>query len=135
VKIDGLRFDGDVHSLPWRETQVEGVFWIPLHLDDWDDPEAHTKGRARGGGSVLIRMDPGCGYPAHRHAGSEDVLVLRGSYTDEFGAHREGDFVHYAGGTAHGPVAGGVPGAPLSDENPACVLYASAHEGIELLGE
>lgn len=136
MKIEGLKFDGDVGSLPWRETRVEGVFWIPLHLDDWDRAEgAAVEGsdRARGGGSVLIRMDPGCGYPPHRHVGSEHVLVLRGSYTDEFGTHREGDFVHYAGGSSHGPVAGGETGAPLSADNPPCVLYATANGGVELL--
>ena len=95
MKIPGLRLDGLGLELPWRETQVEGVSWIPLFLDSWDEPEGGEGGEGsrerRGGGTVLIRMDPGCGYPAHRHQGGEDVLVLQGSYVDEYGTHQTGE--------------------------------------------
>ena len=140
MKIPGLELSGDVRELPWRETQVEGVFWIPLFLESWErdsweerEPAEARDAGARGGGTVLIRMDPGCGYPAHRHCGGEEVLVLAGSYTDEFGTHAQGQYVHYPPHSSHGPVADGDAGRPPGPDNPACVLFATAVGGIELV--
>lgn len=136
MQLPGLKLEGLGMDLAWRETQTEGVFWIPLHLDAWE-ADAGAKSpdeRTRGGGTVLIRMDPGCGYPPHRHLGAEDVLVLQGGYSDEYGAHVTGSHVHYPAGSSHGPVALGTLGAGLGAENPPCVLFATAALGVELLG-
>ena len=76
---------------------------------------------------ALIAMEPGKGYPRHRHRGAEEVLVLQGGYRDALGDHRAGEFVRYEDGTEHAPVAIAEPGAPT------CVLLALAHEGVELL--
>jgi anti-sigma factor ChrR (cupin superfamily) len=89
---------------------------------------------AAAGGTVLIRMAPGRGYPAHRHLDIEEVLVLAGGYRDELGEHRAGEYVRYPAGCDHAPVALGDPARPTGPENPACVLYASARGGIALLG-
>jgi len=75
---------------------------------------------------VLIEMAPGHGYPRHRHRGAEEVLVVQGAYRDEAGEHPAGQFVSYADGTVHTPVA--LDGSPEP-----CVLLALAHEGISLL--
>ena len=74
---------------------------------------------------MLIRMEPGCGYPPHRHPGGEDVLVLQGGYRDEQGEHRSGAYVRYPEGSSHSPVA-------LMD-GPDCVLFAIVARGIERL--
>ena len=74
---------------------------------------------------ALIRMAPGCGYPRHRHTGTEEVLVLRGGYRDELGEHTAGSFVQYEAGSEHGPTA--------IDGDTPCVLLALAHEGVKLL--
>ena len=130
MQIPGLRLDEGA-ELPWRSTRWPGVSWLPLHLDD---PEggAGRDGR-RPGATVLIRMEPGRAYAAHRHVGSEDVLVLAGGYTDEAGEYRAGEHVHYAPGSAHAPRALGSADDPISDANPACILYSNVPEGIELL--
>lgn len=85
--------------------------------------------------AVLIRMEPGHGYPAHRHLGVEEVLVLAGGYRDGRGVHAEGSFVRYEAGSAHSPVACGERGRPTGRDYPACVLFAIARAGIELLEE
>jgi anti-sigma factor ChrR (cupin superfamily) len=142
MRIPGLSVDVDLAGIEWRGTKVPGVAWCPLHLDD--EPSAVASGTAkngdearrsneRGGAAVLIRMEPGAGYAPHRHIGSEDVLVLQGGYRDERGEYRRGDFVHYEPGSAHAPVALGVGDDPVSAENPACLLFAVASAGIELL--
>ena len=132
MRVPGLSLDADHPDLDWRATREPGVFWIPLFL------EAESGGRRReesegGDAAVLIRMEPGHGYPAHRHVGVEEVLVLSGGYRDELGDHVQGDFVRYPAGSVHAPVALGDRGAAAGPSNPACVLYAIAREGVELV--
>jgi anti-sigma factor ChrR (cupin superfamily) len=104
-------------AIPWRTTRHAGVgIWF------------YASDERTGRTVALIRMDPGCGYPRHRHRGAEEVFVVQGGYRDEFGEHRAGAFVRYEDGTDHAPVALGAPG------DAACVLLAVAHEGIALLG-
>ena len=130
MNILGLRWDErGAASLAWRETRVPGVAWIPLHLEE----ERTENPRARGAACVLIRMLPGCGYTPHRHVGTEDVLVLAGAYSDEWGIHRQGDHVHYPAGSSHAPRALGRDDLPEGPSNPACVLFTSVPAGIELL--
>lgn len=109
----------DAAEVAWRGTQVEGVDWCLLAS------EGAGEG-AEAGATVLIRMAPGCGYPPHRHLDVEELLVLAGGYRDAMGEHRAGDYVRYPAGSAHAPVAIG---------DTACLLYASARGGIEVLGD
>jgi putative transcriptional regulator len=107
----------DLTAIPWRATRYPGV---AVHFYASDE----RTGRVL----ALIRMDPGCGYPRHRHQGCEQVLVLQGGYRDEQGSYRAGCFVPHEDGTIHGPIALDGDGAA------PCVLLALAHEGITLLG-
>ncbi|MEZ5976307.1 MAG: cupin domain-containing protein [Planctomycetota bacterium] len=78
-------------------------------------------------------MEPGLGYPAHRHLEGEQVLVLQGGYRDGLGEYRTGDFVAYGPGSEHDPCALGRADLPEGPGNPACVLLAFAPGGIELV--
>jgi anti-sigma factor ChrR (cupin superfamily) len=106
----------DLAAIPWRTTKYPGV---RIHF--------YSSNRETGRVLALIAMDPGCGYPRHRHRGAEEVLVLQGGYRDELGAYRAGQFVRYEDGSAHSPVALAEDGAQT------CVLFALSHEGIALL--
>jgi len=103
----------DVDQIPWKPTGHRGVF-------------LHSVYRAADTGTsvLLIRMDPGCGYPAHRHAGEERVLVLNGSYRDETATYRAGSLQVNAPGSFHSPVA-------LEGDEP-CVLLATIVGGIDI---
>ena len=59
--------------------------------------------KATGAGAVLLRMAPGCTYPAHRHSGGEDVLVLEGELI--VGAERfgPGDYLWSGIDSIHAP--------------------------------
>ena len=141
MRIPGLAIDAAA-ELPWIATRDRGVSWLPLHLDQpsaraaSDDAPARAArhGARRGGAVVLIRMEPGCAYAAHRHVGTEDVLVLAGGYRDERGEHVQGDHVHYEAGSVHAPRALGDAHRPAGPDNPACVLFAVVPEGVELSG-
>jgi len=132
MRIPGLSLQDDLDALPWQTTRAEGIAWIPLQLAEGTGPT--DRGGSRGAASVLIRMAPGRGYEPHRHVGTEDVLVLRGGYRDEFGTYAVGEHVHYRAGSEHAPVALGDSGLPVGADNPPCVLFAVAPGGIELLG-
>jgi len=103
----------DVDAIPWRWTRHEGIGIHVLRQDE-----------ATGDAAVLVRMEPGKGYPPHRHVGDEEVFVVQGGYRDAAGTHREGEFVRNPAGSVHAPVA---------LEGEACVLFSVAHGGIEVL--
>jgi anti-sigma factor ChrR (cupin superfamily) len=105
----------DLSQILWRATRHEGVYLHFLRRD------AET-----GDSTVLIRMEPGCSYPAHRHRGLEEVFILQGGYTDSRGEHRAGDYVVNDAGSSHHPKA-------LEDPHEDCVMLAFAHGGIEIL--
>jgi anti-sigma factor ChrR (cupin superfamily) len=104
----------DLSSIEWRATRHTGIFIHVLRHDE-----------QTGDGSVLIRMQPGCGYPAHRHVGIEEVLILQGGYRDQKGEHRAGDYIINEAGSAHHPFA--------LDGTEDCIMFAVAHGGIEIL--
>ncbi len=106
----------DLDSIPWRQTAYEG---IAVHFYASDEDTRRVL--------ALIRMEPGRGYPRHRHRSDEEVLVLQGGYEDELGSYGRGQLGRYAPGTEHGPRATGEPGGE------PCVLLALAHEGVKLL--
>ncbi len=72
---------------------------------------------ARSGAEVaravsLVRYAPGSRFPAHRHPGGEEILVLEGVFQDEHGDYPAGTYLRNPPGTTH---------APASQEG--CVLF------------
>ncbi len=104
----------DPATIEWQETRYPGIFIHLLWLDEGSSGDA----------AVLIRMDPGCSYPRHRHVREEDVLILEGSYADERGEYHAGTFLRNPAQSVHSARATGtVP----------CILFAVARGGIEIL--
>ncbi len=126
MHIPGLHLaseGSDLDALPWRATSYEGIEWVDLAPTDASEPRSDSQ-------TVLIRMAAGRGYPAHRHIGPEDVLVLAGGYRDGDGrAFEAGQFVRYPAGSVHSPVALGEVGG----DTVPCVLFAVAHGGTEVV--
>ena len=78
----------DWDAIPWKQTRYDGV---RVHF--------YASDKATGRVVALIGMQPGRGYPAHRHKGPEEVLVVQGGYRDAMGEHLQGQFVRYEDGT------------------------------------
>ena len=102
----------ELDRIPWQRTRYPG---ISIHF--------FTSDRSTDYAAVLIRMEPGSEYPAHRHRGSEELLILEGAYEDEIGIHRQGEFVRYPDGSSHHPRC------PQDGER--CTFFAITREGIE----
>jgi anti-sigma factor ChrR (cupin superfamily) len=120
----------DLDGFAWRATRIPGVHWYPI----FEGKEGEHEGDGSRDSVVLIRMEPGVGYPAHRHLGIEDVLILEGGYQDEFGVHRAGAFVRYPAGSVHSPIALADPPSSSHGRGRACVMFAIARGGVENLG-
>ena len=105
----------DFSKINWRATRHRGIFIHVLRRDE-----------ATNDATVLIRMQPGCAYPSHRHNGIEEVFILQGGYRDGEGEYRAGDYLVNEAGSAHTPVA--------LEEGEYCIIFAVGHEGIELQG-
>jgi anti-sigma factor ChrR (cupin superfamily) len=103
----------DFNSIDWRPARHQGIFVNVLRRDEQSRDA-----------TVLIRMQPGYGYPAHRHVVLEEVFILQGGYRDQEGERRAGEYILNDAGSAHAPVA-------LEGED--CIMLAVAHGGIELL--
>jgi anti-sigma factor ChrR (cupin superfamily) len=102
----------DFSTIEWRATYHKGVYIHVLRRDEQTNDA-----------TVLIRMEPGCRYPAHKHIGIEEVFILQGGYRDQMGEHRAGDYIINEAGTTHFPIA--------LENSPDCIMLAIAHKGIE----
>jgi quercetin dioxygenase-like cupin family protein len=67
---------------------------------DWEQaaPGIHVKVLARNAEidsvSMLVRLDPGTDYPAHQHAGTEELHLLHGILKVDDRTLYPGDFIH-----------------------------------------
>ena len=68
----------------------------------------------------LIKAAPGAAIPEHGHAGMELTLVLRGGYSDAFGAFGRGDMADLDDHAAHTPIADPAEGC-------ICLVASEAH--------
>ncbi|KAA0875703.1 ChrR family anti-sigma-E factor [Nitrincola tapanii] len=92
-------------QLPWKRLGY-GAHQLDLHLGG-------------PGATRLLRLAPGVSVPHHSHSGSELTLVLRGSYTDEFGRFAAGDVADLDGEAHHQPIVD-------TDQDCICLIATDA---------
>jgi len=83
----------NVESLPWIDTGQGNKMKVLYH-----DPATDML-------TILSKLEPGTGIPAHMHEDLEQTLVLEGSLVDDEGVCTAGNFVIRAKGSRHAPVA------------------------------
>jgi putative transcriptional regulator len=81
-----------LQSLSWKRISL-GIRSAELCRDS-DDSRVH-----------LLRIKPGSSIATHTHLGDEFTVVLQGSFSDETGLYRQGDFVVRDPRHKHTPVA------------------------------
>jgi anti-sigma factor ChrR (cupin superfamily) len=80
-------------QVPWIETTPGNKMKVIYH-----DP-------ATGMLTILSKLEPGSGIPAHVHEDLEQTFVLEGSLVDDEGECTAGNFVIRAKGSRHAPKA------------------------------
>jgi anti-sigma factor ChrR (cupin superfamily) len=84
----------DTGAMEWQPSPVAGVWRKRLELSG-----PVESGRV----TSLVRFDPGAQFPAHDHPEGEEVLVLDGTFSDEFGSYPKGTFLLNPDGSHHTP--------------------------------
>ena len=82
---------GPFDKLNWKQVYKGFNEFIP-NIEDKDELK-------------LIKMDPGASVPLHSHGGKEYILVLSGSFCDEFGKYNKGDIQINDQKIKHTPIA------------------------------
>jgi hypothetical protein len=72
--------------------------------------------------SMLVRLDPGTDYPAHRHAGTEELHLLHGVLKVDERTLYPGDFIHSE--------AGSVDRRVWSETGCTCFLMTSTEDAL-----
>ncbi len=74
----------------------------------------------------LIKMDPGTSVPLHSHNGKEYILVLEGSFCDEYGEYNKGDMQINDQKTKHNPTA---------CKNDGCICLSISENDVVFFGK
>ena len=84
-------FFGDLNNIKWKQV-YKGFKEYTASIDDKDELK-------------LIKMEPGVSVPHHSHGGKEFILVLEGSFRDEYGEYSKGDIQINDQKIKHTPIA------------------------------
>jgi putative transcriptional regulator len=82
---------GNFNNVDWK-TVYKGFKEFNIPVNDNDSVK-------------LIKMDPGTSVPLHSHNGKEYILVLDGSFCDEYGEYNKGDMQINDQKIKHNPTA------------------------------
>jgi len=74
----------------------------------------------------LIKMDPGASVPLHSHGGKEYILVLEGSFCDEYGKYSRGDIQINDQKIKHTPIA---------SQNDGCICLTITEKDVIFYGK
>ncbi len=84
------------NDVKWKPYSVPGISIGKLYID--------KKKREI---TCLMRLEPGVTFPLHRHAGSEEVLVLEGDLIVEGEVCYQGDYIRSVPGSTHSSLTQG----------------------------
>ena len=85
------RLVGPIDKIQWKQV-YKGFSEFSPNINDVDELK-------------LIKMEPGASVPLHSHGGKEYILVLSGSFCDEYGTYNKGDIQINDQKIKHTPIA------------------------------
>ncbi|MCD8516034.1 MAG: cupin domain-containing protein [Burkholderiaceae bacterium] len=83
----------DTSSAPWVGSPVSDV--MRKMLDRMGGEVARA--------TSIVRYQPGSCFPSHVHGGGEEIFVLEGVFSDEFGDYPAGTYLRNPPGSSHQP--------------------------------
>ena len=81
-------------GMDWQQSPAPGI---------WRKRLQHVGPPERGLVTSLVRFDPGASFPMHDHPEGEEILVLDGTFADEFGTYPTGTYMLSPDGSRHAP--------------------------------
>jgi anti-sigma factor ChrR (cupin superfamily) len=91
--------------------------WVPSPAPGvWRKPLAREE-RERGHATSMVRFDPGARFAQHGHPQGEEILVLEGTFSDEYGDYPAGAYIRNPAGFKH---------TSFSDQG--CTLFVKLHQ-------
>ena len=80
-------------DLDWNPSPISGV--ERKYLDRIGDELARA--------TSLVRYSPESSFTEHIHGGGEEILVLEGTFSDEYGDYPAGTYIRNPPNSKHGP--------------------------------
>lgn len=77
--------------------------WVPSPNPSVERVMLDRLGGEHARATSLVRYAPGSVFPAHEHPGGEEILVLRGTFSDASGHYGPGWYMRNPPGTSHQP--------------------------------
>ncbi|MEM8844814.1 MAG: cupin domain-containing protein [Pseudomonadota bacterium] len=90
--IDRKQTIVDTLNTPWHQGMVEGLKVLPLYSQA-NYPE----------NMALVHWQPETYFPEHVHPGGEEILVLEGTFEDEYGSYPKGTWIRGPHMSRHKP--------------------------------
>lgn len=82
----------NTNEMEWRQGMVEGLTVLPLYSQP-NYPE----------NMALVRWQAGTYFPEHTHPGGEEILVIEGTFEDNFGEYPTGSWIRSPHLSKHKP--------------------------------
>ena len=105
------KFIENLNNLKWKKI-YKGFYEYSLKL-------------SKNESAKLIKMDPGASVPLHSHNGKEYILVLEGSFCDEYGNYKKGELQINDSKIKHTPIA---------SEKEGCICLTITEEDLIFYG-
>ena len=81
--------------------------WVPSELPGINscflEKESPSESLEAGLSTSLVTYAPGSQHPAHDHPGGEEIFVLEGVFSDEYGDYKAGTYIRNPAGIQHTP--------------------------------
>lgn len=88
-----LRAVVETANMMWEASEAGGVLRKRLERID-EKPEPVT---------TIVRYQANSAFPAHRHVKGEEIFVLDGIFSDNYGNYEAGSYLRNPAGTSHSP--------------------------------
>ena len=83
----------ETNQQQWQQSPAAGVWRKPL------EREAKESGHT----TSIVQYEAGSAFSSHSHPLGEEIFVLEGVFSDEFGNYPAGTYIHMPKGSAHVP--------------------------------
>ena len=84
-------------DMPWQPSPAQGVWRKPLEREDKES--GHT--------TSIVKYDAGSAFQPHPHPMGEEIFVLEGVFSDEFGDYPAGTYIRNPPNSVHAPFSKG----------------------------